>query len=103
MNWKTERALETLALLYARCDQVNSDLAKADKEFDKEFAKMQVKMEKVKETQRLMEISAQSVHDSRENFHLLASDFDEAEGALNEGLGCEVSAECLVFAEQDAQ
>ena len=35
-----------------------------------------------------MEISVQSVHDSRENYHRLASDIDEAEGALKGGLGC---------------
>ena len=45
-------------------------------------------MEKVKEAQRLVEITAQAVHDSRETYHRLASDFDEAEGASNEGLGC---------------
>ena len=39
---------------------VNSDLAKADKEFDKDFAQMQDEMEKVKEAQRLVEISATS-------------------------------------------
>ena len=47
---------------------------------------MQDEMEKVREAQRLMEISAQAVHDSRLEYQRLASDFDEAEGTLNEGL-----------------
>ena len=35
-----------------------------------------------------MEMSAQAVHDSRQQYHRLASAFDEPEGSLNEGLGC---------------
>ena len=58
-------ALETLALLYARFEQVNIDLAKVDKKVDKEFALMQAEMGKAEEVQRLMEISAQAVHESR--------------------------------------
>ena len=87
LNPKTEQVLETLAILYARFEQVNSALAKADKEFDTEFAQRQDEMDKVKEAQRLAEISAQAVHDGREEYHRLASDFDEAEGTLKEGLG----------------
>ena len=49
---------------------------------------MQDEMEKGKDAQRLMEISAQAVHDSRQEYQRLASDFDEAERALTEGLGC---------------
>ena len=45
-------------------------------------------MEQVKEAQRLVEITAQAVHDSRETYHRLASDFVEAEVASNEGLRC---------------
>ena len=45
-------------------------------------------MEKVKEAQRFVEITAQAVHDSRETYHRLASDFVEAEVASNEGLRC---------------
>ena len=45
-------------------------------------------MEKVRETKRFVDLTAQAVHNSRETYHRLASDFDEAEGALNEGLGC---------------
>ena len=75
-NQKTKRALETLAILQARFEQVNSDLAKVDKEFDREFEQMEDEMEKVKDAQRIMDISAQAVHDSRVP-HRLASDFDE--------------------------
>ena len=35
-----------------------------------------------------MEISAEAVHGCRLKYHRLASAFDEAEEALNEGLGC---------------
>ena len=66
----------------------NSDLAKVVNEFDRVFAQMQDDMERVKEAQRLVEISAQAAHDSRPEYHRLASAFDEAEGSLNEGLGC---------------
>ena len=45
-------------------------------------------MENVKEAQRFMESSEQAVHDSRQEYHRLASAFDEAEGTLNEGLCC---------------
>ena len=34
-----------------------------------------------------MEISAQTVHDSRETYHRLASDFDEAEGSFERVAG----------------
>ena len=88
MNGKTERALRTFALLYARFDQVISDVVIVVKDFDKEFARMLDEMEKVKEAQRSVEIIAQTVHDSREHYHRLASDFDEVEGAANEWLGC---------------
>ena len=59
-----------------------------DKNFDKGFSRTLDEMDKVKEAQRFVEISAQSVHDIRETYHRLASDFDEAVGALNEGQGC---------------
>ena len=49
---------------------------------------MQDESEKVQEAQRLVETSAQGVHDSRQEYHRLATAFDEAEGTLNEGLGC---------------
>ena len=62
-----------LAILYARFGQVNSDLANVDKQFDREFAQVQDEMEKVTEAWRLTEISAQAVHDSREEYHRLAS------------------------------
>ena len=88
MNRKTERALETLALLYMRLEQFNSDFAKVDKEFDKEFSRMPDEMDKVKEAQRFVEITAQTVHESRETWHRLASDFDETEEALDGELGC---------------
>ena len=58
-----------------------------DMEFDREFAQMQDELEKVKEAQPLMGISAHALHDSREKYHRLASDFDQAEGTLNEGMG----------------
>ena len=87
LNRKTERALDTLAILCERFEQVNSDVAKVDKEIDREFAQMQAEMERVREAQGLTEISAQAVHDGRLEYHRLASAFDEAEGALNEGLG----------------
>ena len=54
LNWKTERALDTLANLYERFEQVNSDLAKVDKEFGRKSAHMQAEMERVKEAQRLV-------------------------------------------------
>ena len=38
MNRETERALDTLTLLYERIVQVNSDFAKVDTEFVREFA-----------------------------------------------------------------
>ena len=57
--------LETLAILYARFEQVNDEVAKVDREFDSEFAQMQDEVEKVREAQRLLETSAQAVHDSR--------------------------------------
>ena len=88
LNGKTERALRTFALLYARFDQVISDVVIVVKDFDKEFARMLDEMEKVKEAQRSVEIIAQAVHDSREHYHRPASDFDEVEGASNEWLGC---------------
>ena len=34
-----------------------------------------------------MEVASQAVHDTREQYHRLATSFDETEGALNEGLG----------------
>ena len=52
LHQKTERALDTFAILYERFEQVNSDLAKVDKEFDREFALIQAEMEKVKEAQK---------------------------------------------------
>ena len=48
---------------------------------------MQEALEKPKEAQRFADISAQAVHDSRQDKHQLATAFDESEGALNEGLG----------------
>ena len=43
-HW-TEKALETLAILYERFEQVNSDLADMDKKLDTEFEKMEDSME----------------------------------------------------------
>ena len=83
----TERALDTLAILHESFQQVNSDLAN----MVKEFAEMQAEMKRVKEAQRDLEISAQAVHDSRLEYHRLASAFDEAEVVLNEWLGCVTS------------
>ena len=71
-----------------RPEQFNSDFAKVDKEFDKGVSRMPDEMDKDKEAQRFVEITAQTVHDSRETWHSLASDFDEAEEALTEELGC---------------
>ena len=68
--------------------QGNSYLAKVDKEFGREFALMQDQTDKVNEPQVLVEISAPAVHDSRQEYHRLASAFDEVEGTLNEGLSC---------------
>ena len=45
---------------------LNSDLANVDKEFGRASREMQASMEKVEEAQRLVEISAQAVHDSRQ-------------------------------------
>ena len=45
---KTENALDTVAIPYERLDQVNSDLANVDKEFQREFHEMQAAMEKSK-------------------------------------------------------
>ena len=71
-NRKTKKALDTLEILYERFEQVNSDLANVDKEFDKEFQEKQAAMEKVKESQRLMDISAQAVN-STPSAHTLFS------------------------------
>ena len=48
-------------------DSVRDDLAKVDKEFDKELAQMQDERSRHKH-----------FGDSREEYHRLASDFDEA-------------------------
>ena len=45
---KDGEALETLALLYTRFEQVNSDMAMVDKDLDKEFSRMLDEMEKSK-------------------------------------------------------
>ena len=49
---------------------------------------MQAEMAKFKEAQRFVNISSETVHESRLECHRLACALDEAEGALNEGLGC---------------
>ena len=77
--WDLNWALETLAILYVRFEQVNSDPAKVVKEFDRKFAQRQDEMEKVQEAQ-FMRVAMSN--------HRLASDFDEAEVTRNEGLGC---------------
>ena len=41
-----------------------------------------------KQAQRGVEMASRAVHDSRTDHHRLAKSFDEAEGALNEELGC---------------
>ena len=53
-----ERAFGTLALLYTSFERVNGELAKVDKEFDKECSRMLHEMEKVKDVQRCVDESA---------------------------------------------
>ena len=45
-------------------------------------------MKKAKECQSTAEIAVQAAHDTREHHRRLATSFDEAEAALNDGLGC---------------
>ena len=52
------------------------------------FPSSWTKRKKSKKHKRFVEITTQAIHDSHETYHRLASDFDEAEEALNEGLGC---------------
>ena len=72
LNRKTEKALETLALLYTRFEQINSDLDKVDKDFDKEFSRMLDERDISEKPKRFVEIIAKTVHDSRETYHRLA-------------------------------
>ena len=91
----TEQALDTLAIQYEGSERANSDPANVNKEFDRECQTIcRTAMGKVKESQRIVEISAQTVHDSRQDYHRLASSFHGAEGALNEGLGCVHKLDC---------
>ena len=68
LNRKTARALETLALLYTRFEQVNCDLAKVDEDFDKG-------------------VFTDAGRDGKSQRSPTIRDFYEAEEALNEGLG----------------
>ena len=71
----------------AAVQQVDSDFAKVDKDFDNDTHGCWPRWKKSKETQRFVEMTAQAVHDSRETYHRLASDFDEAEGSFERGAG----------------
>ena len=64
LNMQTETALNTLAILFERFEQVNSDLANVAKNFDKLSVEMQATVDKAKEGHRLAEISAQAVRNS---------------------------------------
>ena len=61
-----EKALDTLAILCKRCEQVNCDLAYVDKKFEKEFEEMEEAMEKAKEVQRLAEIAMNAASGTRD-------------------------------------
>ena len=65
LNRELERALDSLALFYERFEQVNSDLAAADKKIDKPCEEMKDAMENATQGQRLVEIASQAVHDRR--------------------------------------
>ena len=54
----------------------------------KYFEEMKDAVGKAKEAQRFVEIASQAVRDTREQDHRLVTFCDEAEVALNEGLGC---------------
>ena len=58
VNRKTEKALDTLEILYVRFEVVSRDLGEVDQVFDEE-------------PQRFAEIAAQQVHDSRMDNHRL--------------------------------
>ena len=66
-----------MASLYERFERerVNSDLAKVDREFDRDFSRPTACGD-----------LCTAVHDSR--LERRASAFDDAEGTLHEGLGC---------------
>ena len=94
VNRDPKRAVDTLALLNERFEQVNSDSAHVDKKFDKHYEEMEDDMEIVKQDQRVVEMASQAVHDSRTDDHRLAISFDQAEGALYEGLGVFAQFDC---------
>ena len=66
-----KKVLYTLAILYEGFEQVNTELATVDKKFDKLFVEMQAEQERAKEAQRLAEVAAQGVQNSRQFYHLL--------------------------------
>ena len=74
-----------LTILYECFEQVNSDLADVDKKFDTKFEEMEEAMEKVTGAQQFAEIALQAASDTRGHRRRLATSFDEAEVALNEG------------------
>ena len=66
---KTEKALETLAILYARFEKVSRDLGAVDQKFDKEFEYLQDALVNAKQAQMLVEITSQQVLDRRLDYH----------------------------------
>ena len=89
LNRDSERTFETLALLYGRLEQVNSDLADVDTKSDKSFeSEWRTPRKNIKQAQTFVEIASQTFNDSHAEYHRLTAWFDEAEGATNEGLGC---------------
>ena len=80
---KTEKAPDTLVILYERFEKVSRGLGEIDQKFDKEFADLQDALQKAKEAPRL-----QRSLRFREETHRLSEDCEVAGDDLNEGLGC---------------
>ena len=87
-NRKTEKALDTVAILYGRFEQVSKDLGEVDHTIDKEFEELQDTLDGQKQVRRLVAIAAQAVHASRVVYHRLSGSCEVAENDLNEELGC---------------
>ena len=83
-----EKALDTLAILYARFEKVSRDLGEVGRQFDKEFMELQDAWENHKQAQRTLKIASRRVHDSRMDYHRLSGSYEVAEKDLNEELGC---------------
>ena len=88
LNQETGKASETLAIFYERFEQVNCRFSDVDKKCDTEFEEMEQAMEKAKEAEQFADITLQATSGTHVHHRRLATSFDEAEVALNEGLGC---------------